>query len=189
MLLRTKLKHGVFILGLLTAFGAASQAQQATTPAPQNPAQGPARMGRGPGRGFRRGPGRDGFGPGMMRELNLTDAQRQQMRAIVQQSFDGNKTTRDELRQLAEKRRLGTLTAEDQARAKTLHEQMRAAMIENRTKMAGVLTADQKAKLEELRKDRKANHQRRGGARRRFGVQPGPSAAPTQKPPTGSEDQ
>jgi Spy/CpxP family protein refolding chaperone len=145
MLLRTKLKYAAMTLGLLTALGAAVQAQQTTT---QTPVQGPERMGRGEGRGFRRGPGRGGFGPRIIHELNLTDAQKQQARSIIQQSLANNKTTREELRQLAEKRRQGTLTTDDQARAKVLREQMGAARKETETKMASLLTAEQKAKAE-----------------------------------------
>lgn len=140
-------------------------------------------MGRSEGRGFRRGPGPDRrFGPGMMGELNLTNDQKQQVRAIIEQSFAGNKATREELRQLGEKRQQGTLTADEQARARTLHEQMRAAMKDTHTKIAGVLTAEQKTKAEELRKERRANHQRFGERRRRFRGQPGPGTPPAQKP-------
>lgn len=179
MLLRTKLKYAAMTLGLLTALGAAVQAQQTTT---QTPVQGPERMGRGEGRGFRRGPGRGGFGPRIIHELNLTDAQKQQARSIIQQSLANNKTTREELRQLAEKRRQGTLTTDDQARAKVLHEQMGAARKETETKMASLLTTEQKAKAEELLKDRKTNDGRLGGRRRGFPGKRGPGAPPPQKP-------
>ena len=175
MLLRTKLKYAAMTLGLLTALGAAVEAQQTTT---QTPVQGPERMGRGEGRG----PGRGGFGPRMMHELNLTDAQKQQARAIIQQSLANNKTTLEELRQLAEKRRQGTLTTDDQARAKVLHEQMGAARKETETKMASLLTTEQKARAEELLKDRKTNDGRLGGRRSGFPGKRGPGAPPPQKP-------
>ena len=168
------------MLGLLTGFGAVVSAQQ---PATQNPAQGPGRPGRGEGRDFRRGPrlGR-GFGPGMVRELNLTDDQKQQVHTITQQSFADSKAMRDELHQLGEKRRQGALTADEQARARTLHEQMRASMKDTQTKIAGLLTAEQKTKAEELMKERRANHQRSGERQRGFRGQPGQSAPPAQKP-------
>jgi Spy/CpxP family protein refolding chaperone len=180
MFLRSKLTYAAMMLGLLTAFGAVVSAQQ---PATQNPAEGPGRMGRGEGRDFRRGPrpGR-GFGPGMVRELNLTDDQKQQVRTIIQQSFTGSKATREELRQLGEKRRQGALTAEEQARAKTLHEQMRASMKDTRTKISGLLTVEQKTKAEELMKERRDNRQRPGGPRRGFRGQPGQGSPPAPKP-------
>lgn len=180
MFLRSKLTYATMALGLLTVFGAIAFAQQ---PATQTPTEGQGRMGRGAGRGFRRGPrpGR-GFGPGMVRELNLTEDQKQQVRAIVEQGFAGNKATREELRQLGEKRRQGTLTAAEQARAMTLHEQMRAATKDTRTKIAGVLTSEQKTKAEELMKQRRADHQRFGAPRRHFRGQPDAGAPPAQKP-------
>jgi Spy/CpxP family protein refolding chaperone len=180
MYLPSKLTSAAMVLGLLTAFGAVVSAQQ---PATQIPTEGQGRMGRGEGRGFRRGPrpGR-GFGPGMVRELNLTDDQKQQVRTIVQQSFADNKATREELRQLGEKRRQGTLTAAEETRARTLHQQMRAAMKDTHAKIAGLLTPEQKTKAEELMKQRRANHERFGGPGRRFRGQPGQITPPAQKP-------
>lgn len=180
MFLRSKLMYATMILGLLTAFSALVSAQQ---PATQNPAEGPGRVGPGEGRGFRRGPrpGR-GFGSGMVRELNLTDDQKQQVRAITQQSLAANKATREELRQLGEKGRTSALTADEQARARTLREQMRASMKDTHMKIAGLLTAEQKTKAEELRKERRANHQRGGERRRGFRGQPGQPGPPPQKP-------
>lgn len=181
MFLRTKLKSTALTLGLLIAFATIGLAQQPST---QNPAAGPGRGGaRGEGRGFRHGPGMDGaFGPRLLRELNLTDDQKQQVRTIMQQSFAGSKATREELQQLGEKRRQGTLTTEEEARARTLHEQMRASMKDTETKIASLLTAEQKAKAEELRKERKANREGFGGPRRGLGGRPGQENPPAQKP-------
>jgi Spy/CpxP family protein refolding chaperone len=183
MLLRTRLTTAGLMLGLLTAFGAAAQAQQPSIQNPGPETQAPGQMGRGEGRGHRRGPGPGGaFGPGVMRELNLTDDQRNQVRSVIEQTFTGNKAVREELQQLAEKRRQGTFTAEDQARARTLHEQMQASMRETETKLAAILTPEQKAKAEELKKERNANVERFGGRRRGFPGQPGQGNPPTQRP-------
>ncbi|MDX6530606.1 MAG: motif family protein [Blastocatellia bacterium] len=161
MFSRTKLTYAGLMLGLLTAFGAVAQAQQ---PATQNPTEGTERR---EGRGFRRGPGGGGaFGPGVLRELNLTDEQKQQVHTIIQQSFASSKGAREELRQLGEKKRQGTLTSDEETRARTLHEQMRAAMKETQTKIAGLLTAEQKATAANLIKERKGNHERFGDRRR-----------------------
>lgn len=184
MFLRTKIPYAGLILGLFTAFGA-SQAQQPSTqtPAVQTPAESPARMGRTEGRGFRRRPGPGvGFGRGALRELNLSDAQQQQVRTIIQQDFESSKTLREELRQLGEKRSQGTLTAEEQTRARTLHEQMRASIKDRETKIAAVLTAEQKTKLEAFMKERSANRAGFGGRRRGFRGKPGPGSPPAPRP-------
>lgn len=189
MYLRTRMVYAGLVLALLTAFGAIVQAQQPATqtPAAQTP-ESRGRMGRGAGRDFRRGPGGGGgFGHGALRELNLSDAQKQQVRAIIEQDFQSSKAVREELRQLGEKRGQGTLTADDQARARTLHEQMRAAMKDRETKIAAVLTAEQKTKLEGLRKERKGDGEGFGGKHRGFRGKPGqsnPQAQSPSKPPS-----
>lgn len=183
MFLRTKLTHAGLLLALLIATGVGVQAQQPST---QNPAEGPGKMERKMerrSRGFRRGPGPGGsFGPRVLGQLNLTDDQKKQVHTIVSQTFESNKATREELRQLGEKRRQGTLSANDQARARTLHKEIRAAMGDTQTKIAAVLTAEQKAKVEELRKERKAGFEGFGGRRRGFRGQPRQGNPPAAKP-------
>jgi Spy/CpxP family protein refolding chaperone len=180
MFLPRKLTCAGLALGLLTMFGAVAQAQQPST---QNPDAAPRQIRRGEGRGNRRGPGPGGnFHPRLLQQLNLTDDQKKQIRTVIEQSFAGTKGTREELRQLGEKRRQGTLSAEDQARAKTLHQQIRASMADTETKIAAVLTADQKAKAAQLAKERKEEFGRSGGRRRRDPGQPGQGSVPAQKP-------
>jgi Spy/CpxP family protein refolding chaperone len=179
MFLRKKLTRAGLMLALLIAAGGSLQAQQPST---QNPADGPGKMERG-GRGFRHGPGAGGnFGPQLLSQLNLTDEQKKQVHAIVAQTFESNKATREALRQLGEKRRQGTLSTDDEARARTLHKEMRAAMGETETKIAAVLTPDQKAKAEELRKERKAGFEGFGGRPRGVRGQPCQDNPPTTKP-------
>src|SRR6185295_3192470 len=112
------------------------------------------RMGEREGRGPRKaGERHRGLGH-MMHELNLSDEQRQQSRAIMQRRLESMKGQREELFRLREKRIAGTFTAEDGARAEVLHQEMRAAMEGARAEMDGVLTAEQKAKLEGLKEER-----------------------------------
>ncbi len=163
--------------GIILATGTITFAQE---PQPQNP---PApdgtmrgeRMGqrrerlRGRSRGLegRRHKGPEGMGrrgPGMghlMRDLNLSEAQREQSRGIMQRRLEGTKGQREELFKLREKRIAGTFSAEDGTRAKALHDEIRASMEGARAEMAGVLTAEQKARLEELKAERKAQHEQR----------------------------
>jgi Spy/CpxP family protein refolding chaperone len=179
MFLRKNFTRAGLMLAFLIAAGVGVQAQQPST---QKPAEGPGKMERG-GRGFRRGPRAGGnFGPHLLGQLNLTDDQKKQVHAIVTQTFESNKATREELRQLGEKRRQGTLSADDEARARTLHKEMRAAMGETETKIAAVLTAEQKAKVEGLMKERKAGFERSGGGRRGLRGQPRQGNPPATKP-------
>ena len=92
-----------------------------------------------------------------LRQLGLTDQQRQQMRSIVQGQFQSAQSQRQELRRLAQKRRTGALTSDEVARAKELRQQLMQSRQGVRTQMLAVLTPDQKAKLEEMRKARMEN--------------------------------
>lgn len=90
-----------------------------------------------------------------MRELNLTEEQRQQQRAIVQRHLENTKAQREELSKLREKRIAGTFTTEDEARARALREEIHNSMQGIRSEMANILTAEQRAKLEQLKLERK----------------------------------
>lgn len=176
MFFRTKLKPTVLMLGLIITAGAAVPAQQVPT---QNPNERPGQIERR-GRGFRRGPGARGrLGPRMLRQLDLTDDQKSQVQAIVKQTFESNKATREELRQLVQKKRQGTLSADDEARARALHQEMRQAMTATQAKIAAVLTAEQKAKAAELRRQAFAD---RGSRRREFRDQLRQGNRPPAKP-------
>lgn len=178
------LRKGLFgIIGFILAFGTIAFAQE---PQPQTPAA-PDETLRGErmerrlerlrerrgrhqemgrhkdGEGF----GRRGAGMGRFaRELNLTGAQREQSRAIMQRRRESTNSQREELFKLREKRVAGTFTAEDGARAKALHDEIRSSMEAGRTEMNRVLTTEQKSKLEELKSERKAKHQQRKSERK-----------------------
>jgi Spy/CpxP family protein refolding chaperone len=172
MFLRNKLILASLVL--LTALGAAVQAQQ-PPPSTQNQTPGTRRFGRGE---ERRGMWHSGRVPlGALRELNLSDDQKKQVRAIMERNFESTKSSREELRTLGQKRFEGTLTPEEQARAKELHQQMAQSMQNAMTELTGILTAEQKAKLEELRKDEGRKGGRHG---RRFG---GPDSNQSNNPP------
>jgi len=152
---RTRLGIAGVILGLLVFGGSvfAQQTQQnSNTAAPPQPGAQMRRM-----RMRRRAMGGEMRG---FRELNLTDQQKQQMRSIMQTQGQGSQAQREEMRQLMQKRRAGTLTTQDETRAKELRQQLMQSRQGVRTQMMNVLTADQKAKLEEIIKTRRANHEK-----------------------------
>ena len=101
-----------------------------------------------------------------IRELNLSEEQRQQQRAIAQRQLGATRAQREELFKLREKRFAGTLTSEDEARAQSLRSEIRDSMQSMRTELESVLTAEQRAQLEQLKTDRKARRDERREHRR-----------------------
>jgi len=103
--------------------------------------------------------GRHGFGKFRgLRELNLTDEQRQQQQAIVQRHLAIVKAQREELFNLREKRAQGNFTAEDGARAKALRQEIHDSMQSVHTEIESILTPEQRTKLEQFKTERKARH-------------------------------
>lgn len=140
-------------------------------------------FGPGRGRGFkgRRGPGlgpggpeegmrpdgmqrrRGGKGPGMaFIGLGLTDEQKTKIQGFMN-SAKPAQAQREEMRSLAMAARAGLLTEAQRARMKALGDERKAKQENVRTQVLGVLTPEQKAKLEE----RRAMQMRRQGMRQR----------------------
>jgi Spy/CpxP family protein refolding chaperone len=161
MSLRKKLTGASLTLGLIFTFSAASFAQQ---PAQQDNGQQQreGRMGRRP-----EGPGKRGHGGilRLMSQLNLTDAQQQQLRAMQERFEASTKTQREELRKLHESNQGETLSADTQARVQALRAEMNQAMKTTRAEMLTVLTPDQRTQFEQLVKERKARHEEMRGRR------------------------
>lgn len=161
------------LIGFLTCLlvlSAAAIAQQ-----PQNPPgeEGSVQQKRRPrdGRGFgdrMREPGRFP----LFRELNLTEEQRAQHRAIVQRHVASTKTQRDELAQLRQKRVSGTLTSEDEARATALRQELQASVESIRAELASLLTPEQRDQLAELESKRRSRMEER--MKRREKLRPAP---------------
>lgn len=159
MLLRTKITVSAIILSL----GACSATALAQQPQPQSPAASAQQPGRAglQRRGMRRR--RATFGrQRALAQVNLTDTQKQQVRTIIQRQAESTKTQREELRQLMQQWRTGTLTPEGQTRAKELRQQLMESRKGVHAQMQNVLTAEQKAKLQEMRELRRANHEKLG---------------------------
>jgi protein CpxP len=152
-------------LGLVASLTATTNVfgqQQPTTQTPPA-AQGSVEDGqrRRAGRfGKRRGMRRHGMKMGGLRALNLTDAQREQLRALRQRNAEGFRPKREEMRQLFELRRNGqTLTPEQEARAEALRQEFRAAHQSRRQEMLNLLTPEQRTQLEQTKKERKERRQ------------------------------
>ncbi|MBA3257187.1 MAG: Spy/CpxP family protein refolding chaperone [Pyrinomonadaceae bacterium] len=148
------------VISLTLAFGAIAYGQQPQTPAQDGGIRGEGMRQRG-GRSHERmgRSGRHGFGKFRgLRELNLTDEQRQQQQAIVQRHLAIVKAQREELFNLREKRAQGNFTAEDGARAKALRQEIHDSMQSVHTEIESILTPEQRTKLEQFKTERKARH-------------------------------
>ena len=140
MSLSSKLITGAIAV---SAFAFAASAQD-TKVAPKGDGQRAPREMRHEGmRGerFDRGPG--GFG---LRGINLTDAQKEQIRQI-HEANKPSQALKDEMRTLREAKHNGALTADQQARLQTLRAEAKQKAESVHSQVLAVLTAEQKAQL------------------------------------------
>ena len=133
-------------------------------------------QGRGPDSGGPRragpGPGRGGFGGGLLlRDLNLTDAQRDQMRQITEQHRERTRGLVDALMkaQNAQRQAMGTVPA-DEARIRAAMQDLAQAQTElalHRAQIQGevyaLLTPEQQQTAAKLRAEREARVKERQG--------------------------
>ena len=117
------------------------------------------------GDGFRGGKGMRGGkhgGDRMMlrglRQLNLSDAQKEQVKTIVESSKP-SQALFEEMRGLMQKRRDGSITEQEQNRVKEIRTQLRASAEQTRNAVLAVLTAEQRTHLEQLKQQKR---ERRG---------------------------
>jgi Spy/CpxP family protein refolding chaperone len=111
-------------------------------------------QGRQQGEGLRRGPGpRDGLGP-LVRDLNLTDDQKTQIKKITDSSEESNKALFDQLRTLHQNEPDPLSGNFDEAAVRAAAEARAKVQVElevSRAKMmsqiGGILTAEQKAQV------------------------------------------
>ncbi|MCO6510402.1 MAG: Spy/CpxP family protein refolding chaperone [Aridibacter famidurans] len=111
-------------------------------------------------RGFH---GRHG-GHGMIRgirKLELTDAQKSQIETLVQTHRTTNKPAMEEMHSLMMKRREGTFTDADKARAEEIKAGMKASGDQLRATILGLLTPEQTQKLEQMKLERQERMEQR----------------------------
>ncbi len=100
----------------------------------------------------------------MMREfnrLNLTDAQKTQIKSLTETNRAANQGTHQELRDLGMKKRNGSITADEQARFETLKAQTKASAEQTHNTILALLTAEQHAQLNQMKAERKQKMQER----------------------------
>ncbi len=170
-LFRTFALAGTF--ALLASAGLAQQTPAQQTQPGGKPDRAHDDMGR---RGGRRHMGREGHGggghkgPGVERRvlgrLNLTDAQREGLRGIESRYAEGFRTKREELRGIMQTRRGGgTLTAEQETRARALRDEMRAGSVKMREEIRALLTDEQRTQLQSTRDEMRQRREERRGMR------------------------
>ena len=160
MLRKMTVLIGSLALALATFVVASGQETQAPTTSGSPSVQQKQERRRAGLRHMRRRARRGGLSA--LRRLNLTDAQKQQAQSIMKSNFESNKAVREELRQLMQKRRQGTLSETDQARGRELRKQLHESRKNARTQLSTLLTDEQKTKLEEWRKNRRERRERFG---------------------------
>jgi Spy/CpxP family protein refolding chaperone len=159
MSLKRRLLSTLTVVGIVGAFAVVSFAQDSTTPAaPEKKADKPFKgqfgapgMGRVPGRGGFAGGAQRARGPfAFLRGLGLTDAQKEQIRTIVQTNRP-DPTLMQELRTIMQARRAGTITDAQKARAQEIRQHLQQLRRSTLQQIIGVLTPEQKAILEKRR--------------------------------------
>lgn len=147
-------------MGILTAvFGVVVNAQDVkqdpTTGVPQEKrAEKPFRKGFGKGDGFRRGRmhGRKMAGLRLMHGINLSDDQKQQIRAIM----EANRPTqenKERVRTLLTAKRNGTITPEQEEELRRIRDAARERAQSVHTQIQGILTPEQRAEIERRKQE------------------------------------
>lgn len=162
MSIRNKLTGAVLSLALIATFSVASYAQQKTatgTSSLQSETQ-----------GMRQGERRHGM-PVMrlMHKLNLTDAQKDQARVIVQRFKASIEPQRQALRELHKQRELGTVSDDVREKARTLRGEIRTSMKGAHSELLTILTPEQRSQYDQMElqmKARRAERRARRGERK-----------------------
>ncbi len=181
--MRNILTRAMLTLGLSASFSVAivsaqqTPAQGGNAPTESN-SQRTEQRGQRERRGGRRGQGdmrgQDGMRGGelgFLRQLNLTDAQQQQLLAIQEEHAQATKPQRDELHQLFQIRRQGgEFTAEQEARARELRQQLGESTKALRGRISGILTPEQRTEVEQMMKERQSRRDEGRGRRMNGGT-------------------
>ena len=159
---------GIFVVG--------ASAQDSSSAAPAEgavKAEKPFKGGRG-----HRGPGRMGM-MGGLRGIELTDAQKEQLKAI-HEANKPNEATMTEMRTIMAAKRDGTITEEQTARLQSLRTEQRTKMESVRMQIEAILTPEQKAQIEQKKAEMKQRfEQHRQMRQQRKAEGTAPAAAPS----------
>lgn len=153
MSLKRKLVTAATSAFAVVAFSTFVSAQDSSATAPQDGMQKqerPDRKGYGKrgGKGMHGGKfGKRGGGMRELRGIELTDAQKEQIRGI-REANRPDETTREEIKTLAQAKRAGTLTSDQQTRLQTLKQDARLKGEAVQQQIRAVLTPEQLQQIE-----------------------------------------
>lgn len=170
MSLRNRLTGFIASLGLVATLGIAAQAQQTATTdkaAPQAQAEG---MGKGK-RGHHGLPLMR-----LLRNLDLTEAQQTQARAIAERFIQSIQPQIQDLKELHQQvqEQEGTSSDEIREKARSLRSQIKDAGKLMQSEVMAILTPEQHAKFEQLEQEWKARRAEHRGRRGRGDMMPPP---------------
>lgn len=160
----------VSLLVGLTALLSIAAFAQATAPQDGGNGEGRGgrygRMGKEGRRGGGGGGGRGMLGRRALQRLNLSDAQRGQLREIEARYGQSLKAQRQEMRQLMELRQQGaTFTPEQQQRAQQLRGELRSSAEKMHAELLALLTPEQRDQLKRMREEGEARRKERRESR------------------------
>lgn len=165
--MKFSIKSTGLALGATLVLSLVTPAQQQSPTGSNSPAtpQAQKRFGKKHGK-FGRGGAR---GHRAFARLNLTDAQKEQMRSITAQQRQATRATREEIFRLREARQPGVeASAETKARFQVLRAELRRNKEQTHAQMLNILTSEQRTQLEQFKQGRE---QRRAERRARSGNQ------------------
>ncbi len=164
MALRNKLFSTTTLAVALGAFGVFASAQTTETPAVDGTKveKGDRKGGFGKHGGMRHGgPGKRGGGMGMLRGIELTEAQKEQIKSI-REANKPSEETMTLMNSIRETRKAGgTVTEEQKTQLKEIRQAQRAKMQVVHEQVLAVLTQEQKAQLEAKKAEMKQRMEER----------------------------
>lgn len=151
----------VFAVALaVSGFTVAASAQDAAPAAKEKGAMHEKGEGRGSHMGGEKGKRGGGMGLRGLRGIELTAAQKEQVRAIYQAN-PPDKSKMEEMRSLMEAKRAGTLTPEQKETFKAFRENRRAKAEQLRSQIDAILTPEQRQQVEAKRQEMKQRREER----------------------------
>lgn len=122
-------------------------------------------FGKGNGMGKKGMMGRHHGGDKMMMRalgrLNLNDSQKQQIHTLHENHKVATQSQREEMRNLAMKKRDGVITEQETARLKELKTQLKASSEQVHNSVMNLLTAEQRAQLDQMKAERQQKKRER----------------------------